>query len=210
MGLSWSSALGKVGSKWDPLSTIVPPHLLGSQYEVCSLSVAIPVTDCNAEGPAHNHGMTSGAGKRQQELRVAALVLQNQFSSIVDNRQDCAPDMYDMNDNILESFENKISVKESAKAEKPSQKENQRKESKPTLNKKPIKEEEQEKAYHQSAKMTKEAKMPLSFTSPDTGLTFSMSALLDSGATDSFIDKGMINKYGLMVVHNTATANSSL
>src|ERR1700736_4869688 len=24
--------------------TIVPPHLLGSQYEVCSLSVAIPVT----------------------------------------------------------------------------------------------------------------------------------------------------------------------
>ena len=28
----------------NPTHTIMPPHSLGSQYEVCSLSVAIPVT----------------------------------------------------------------------------------------------------------------------------------------------------------------------
>src|SRR6202047_3638066 len=32
--------------------TIVTPHLLGSQYEVCSLSVAIPVTGL---APVHAH-----------------------------------------------------------------------------------------------------------------------------------------------------------
>jgi hypothetical protein len=44
VGLPWSLALGKVGSRWVLSHTIVPPHSLGSQYEVCSLSVAIPVT----------------------------------------------------------------------------------------------------------------------------------------------------------------------
>jgi hypothetical protein len=47
--------------------------------------------------------------------------------------------------------------------------------------------------------MSREVKLPLSFRTLDTREVFSIIALLDSGATDSFIDKGMIDQYGLKV-----------
>src|ERR1700677_4328600 len=48
-------------------------------------------------------------------------------------------------------------------------------------------------------RMEREVKMPLLFSSPTTGLIFSPRGLLDSGAMDSFIGKGMIDKYRLEV-----------
>ena len=50
-----------------------------------------------------------------------------------------------------------------------------------------------------SATTTREVKLPLSFRTLDTREVFSTTALLDSGATDSFIDKGMIDHYQLKV-----------
>jgi hypothetical protein len=50
-----------------------------------------------------------------------------------------------------------------------------------------------------SATTTREVKLPLSFRTLDTREVFSTAGLLDSGATDSFIDKGMIDRYGLKV-----------
>lgn len=42
-----------------------------------------------------------------------------------------------------------------------------------------------------SATMLWEVKLPLSFRTLDTREVFSITGLLDSGATDSFIDKGL-------------------
>ena len=56
-----------------------------------------------------------------------------------------------------------------------------------------------ERVMRRSATTTREVKLPLSFRTLDTREVFSTTALLDSGATDSFIDKGMINRYGLKI-----------
>jgi hypothetical protein len=50
-----------------------------------------------------------------------------------------------------------------------------------------------------SAKMSKEVRLLLGFQTLDTRNKFSTTALLDCGATDSFIDYGMIKKYDLKV-----------
>ena len=42
-----------------------------------------------------------------------------------------------------------------------------------------------------------EVKLPLSFRTLDTREVFSITALLDCGATDSFINKGMIDRFKL-------------
>ena len=57
-----------------------------------------------------------------------------------------------------------------------------------------------ERVMRCSATMTREVKLCLSFWALDTRELFSTTALLDSGATDSFIDKGMIDRYGLEVI----------
>jgi hypothetical protein len=55
------------------------------------------------------------------------------------------------------------------------------------------------RVMRRSATMLREVKLPLSFRTLDTREVFSTTGLLDSGATDSFIDKGMIDRYGLKV-----------
>ena len=124
------------------------------------------------------------AGKRWQELRAAASVSQNQFSSI-DNGQGCAPDMYDTSDEISICSPPKISKKEPEKAEKPSQKKNtdQIKEGSLVHHNEPLCMQETTKVMCQSMRMERKVKMPLLFTAPMTG----------------FIDRGMIDKYGLEV-----------
>ena len=57
-----------------------------------------------------------------------------------------------------------------------------------------------ERVMRRSATTTREVKLRLSFRALDTREVFSTTALLDSGATDSFIDKGMIDRYGLEVI----------
>jgi len=56
-----------------------------------------------------------------------------------------------------------------------------------------------ERVMRRSATTTREVKLPLSFRTLDMREVFSTTGLLDSGATDSFIDKGMIDRYGLKV-----------
>ena len=56
-----------------------------------------------------------------------------------------------------------------------------------------------ERVMRRSATTTREVKLPLSFRTLDTREVFSTTALLDSGATDSCIDKGMIDRYKLKV-----------
>jgi hypothetical protein len=56
-----------------------------------------------------------------------------------------------------------------------------------------------ERVMRRSATTTQEVKIPLSFRTLDTREVFSTTALLDSGATDSFIDKGMVDRHGLKV-----------
>ena len=56
-----------------------------------------------------------------------------------------------------------------------------------------------ERVMRRSATTTREVKLPLSFRTLDTREVFSTTGLLDSGDTDSFIDKGMIDQYGLKV-----------
>jgi hypothetical protein len=157
--------------------------------------------------------------KRRWELRVATSVSKNQFSSI-DNRQGCAPDMYDTNDNTSECLKAKISVKEPEKAEQPSQKKSKdwKEGDNTALNYKPMKKGAQTKVYCWSMKMEREVKLPFLFSSLDTGLKFSTRSLLDSGAMDSFIDKGMIKKHDITVetlpepiaVYNTDSRCSKL
>ena len=50
-----------------------------------------------------------------------------------------------------------------------------------------------------SATTMQEVKLPLSFCTLNTMEVFSITALLDSGATDSFIDKKIIDHYKLEV-----------
>jgi Retroviral aspartyl protease len=57
-----------------------------------------------------------------------------------------------------------------------------------------------ERVMRRSATTTREVKLCLSFWALDTREVFSTTALLDSGTTDSFIDKGMIDCYGLEVI----------
>lgn len=55
------------------------------------------------------------------------------------------------------------------------------------------------RVMRRSATMSREVKLPLSFRTLDTREVFSITGLLDSGATDSFIDKGVIDRYKLKV-----------
>ena len=55
------------------------------------------------------------------------------------------------------------------------------------------------KRIRRSATMSKEVKLSLTFRTTDAMRMFTTKALLDCGATDSFIDKGAIEKYGLTV-----------
>jgi predicted aspartyl protease len=109
--------------------------------------------------------------------------------------------MYDMDSNTSDCLKTNISAKESEKAEKPSQKENEDRIEERSLvhRNEPLRMQEKTRVMQQSMEMEREVKMPLSFTAPTSGLMFSTRALLDSGATDSFIDKGMIEKHGLEV-----------
>jgi predicted aspartyl protease len=109
--------------------------------------------------------------------------------------------MYDTDSNTSDCLKTNISAKEPEKAEKPSQekKEDQIKERSLVHCNEPLRMQEKTRVMRRSMKMEREVKMPLSFTAPTSGLMFSTRALLDSGATDSFIDKGMIEKYGLEV-----------
>jgi hypothetical protein len=50
-----------------------------------------------------------------------------------------------------------------------------------------------------SATMSREVKLPLSFRTLDTREVFSITGLLDSGATDSFINKEVIDRHKLKV-----------
>jgi hypothetical protein len=50
-----------------------------------------------------------------------------------------------------------------------------------------------------SAKLANELKLQLTFRSQGSRELFAWSALLDSGATDSFIDQGLIKKFNLEV-----------
>jgi predicted aspartyl protease len=109
--------------------------------------------------------------------------------------------MYDMDSNTSDCLKTNISEKEPEKAEKPSQKENEDRIEEISLvhRDEPLRMQEKTRVMRRSMKMEREVKMPLSFTAPTNGLTFRTRALLDSGATDSFIDRGMIEKYGLEV-----------
>ena len=55
------------------------------------------------------------------------------------------------------------------------------------------------RVMRRSATTTREVKLPLSFRTLDTREVFSITALLDCGATDSFLNKGMIDHFKLEV-----------